>query len=169
LEPVREQLLTHGLLVSALSETVDQARKVFNIVRLILGLFGIITLVVSAIGMLNTMTIALLERTQEVGIMKAIGASDFDIWKLFLAEAMIMGFFGGVGGIAMGYLSANLFNLGINALAKAFGGQSLNFFQTPSWFVLTIVMFSVTVGMITGLWPARRASRLDPLDALKYK
>ena len=169
LEPVREQLLTYGLLVSALSETVDQARKVFNIVRLVLGLFGIITLVVSAIGMLNTMTIALLERTQEVGIMKAIGASDFDIWKLFLAEAMIMGFFGGVGGIAMGYLSANLFNLGINALAKAFGGQSLNFFQTPSWFVLTIVMFSVTVGMITGLWPARRASRLDPLDALKYK
>src|SRR3989344_3473032 len=82
LEPVREQLLTYGLLVSALSETVDQARKVFNIVRLILGLFGIITLVVSAIGMLNTMTIALLERTQEVGIMKAIGASDFDIWKL---------------------------------------------------------------------------------------
>lgn len=169
LEPTRDKILTMGLLVSMLTETVDQARKVFNVVKLVLGLFGVITLVVSAIGMLNTLTIALLERTQEVGIMKAVGASNFDIWKLFLAEAVIMGFLGGVGGIAIGYVSAEIFNYGINLLAKTFGGQALNLFQTPTWFVLTIVGFSSCIGIVTGLWPARRASRLDPLDALKYK
>ncbi|OGD34110.1 hypothetical protein A2988_01350 [Candidatus Azambacteria bacterium RIFCSPLOWO2_01_FULL_46_25] len=169
LNEVRDQVLAQGLLVSALSETVSQAKKIFNIITIILGLFGIITLVVSAIGMLNTMTIALLERTQEVGIMKAVGASNLDIWKLFLAEAMIMGFLGGVGGIIMGFVTAQAFNYGINVLAEAFGGQSLNLFQSPVWFVLTIIVFSSAVGVVTGLWPARRASKLDPLEALKYK
>lgn len=169
LDPVRDQILSQGLLVSMLSETVDQAKKVFNAVKIVLGLFGVITLVVSAIGMLNTMTIALLERTQEVGIMKAVGASNFDVWKLFLAEAVIMGFLGGVGGIAIGFASSTAFNYGINMLARAFGGQSLNLFQTPLWFILTIIAFSSCIGVITGLWPARRASRLDPLDAIRYK
>lgn len=169
LDPAREKILSMGLLVSMLSETVDQAKKVFNAVKIVLGLFGVITLVVSAIGMLNTMTIALLERTQEVGIMKAVGASNFDVWKLFLAEAVIMGFLGGVGGIAIGFASATAFNYGINALARAFGGQALNLFQAPIWFVITIVAFSSGIGIITGLWPARRAAHLDPLDALKYK
>jgi len=169
LDPVRDKILKMGFLVSMLSETVDQAKKVFNAVKLVLGLFGVITLVVSAIGMLNTLTIALLERTQEVGIMKAVGASNFDIWKLFLAEAILMGFLGGVGGIAVGFISAEIFNYGINLLAKTFGGQALNLFQTPTWFILTIIAFSSCIGIITGLWPARRAAGLDPLDALKYK
>ena len=169
LDPTRDKILKMGFLVSMLSETVDQAKKVFNAVKLVLGLFGVITLVVSAIGMLNTLTIALLERTQEVGIMKAVGASNFDIWKLFLAEAILMGFLGGVGGIVVGFLSAEIFNYGINLLAKTFGGQALNLFQTPTWFILTIIAFSSCIGIITGLWPARRAAGLDPLDALKYK
>ncbi len=169
LNDVRDQVLAQGLLVSALSETVNQAKKIFNIITIVLGLFGVITLVVSAIGMLNTMTIALLERTQEVGIMKAVGASNLDIWKLFLAEAMIMGFLGGVGGIIMGFATAQAFNYGINILAQAFGGQALNLFQSPVWFVLTIIVFSSFIGIVTGLWPARRASKLDPLEALKYK
>jgi len=169
LDPARDKILKMGFLVSMLSETVDQAKKVFNAVKLVLGLFGVITLIVSAIGMLNTLTIALLERTQEVGIMKAVGASNFDIWKLFLAEAILMGFLGGVGGIVVGFLSAEIFNYGINLLAKTFGGQALNLFQTPTWFILTIIAFSSCIGIITGLWPARRAAGLDPLDALKYK
>src|SRR3989344_3033435 len=169
LDPALDKILKMGFLVSMLSETVDQAKKVFNVVKLVLGLFGVITLVVSAIGMLNTLTIALLERTQEVGIMKAVGASNFDIWKLFLAEAILMGFLGGVGGIAVGFISAEIFNYGINLLAKTFGGQALNLFQTPTWFILTIIAFSSCIGIITGLWPARRAAGLDPLDALKYK
>lgn len=169
IDPVREKVVALGLQVTALSETVEQAKRIFNIARVILGLFGIITLIVSAIGMLNTMTIALLERTQEVGIMKSVGASNFDIWKLFLAESVIMGFSGGLGGIFIGYAASEIFNYGINFLAKAFGGQSLDLFQQPLWFVLTIVSFASVIGFITGLWPARRAAKLDPLIALKYK
>ena len=169
IDSVREKVVALGLQVIALSETLEQAKRIFNIARIILGLFGIITLIVSAIGMLNTMTIALLERTQEVGIMKSVGASNFDIWKLFLAESVIMGFAGGLGGIFIGYAASEVFNYGINFLAKAFGGQSLDLFQQPLWFVLTIVSFASVIGFITGLWPARRAAKLDPLIALKYK
>jgi len=167
IDPLKEKVVAEGFQVAAISDTLDQAKKIFDIARIILALFGIVTLIVSAIGMLNTMTIALLERTQEVGIMKSIGASNLDIWELFLAESAIMGFLGGVGGIAVGYIGSWVFNYGINLLAKTFGGQALDLFQQPLWFVITIVVFSFVVGILTGLMPARRASRLDPLTALK--
>ncbi len=164
---LKEDVVAFGLQVAALSDTLEQAKKIFSIARIVLGVFGIITLVVSAIGMLNTMTIALLERTQEIGIMKSIGASNLDIWKLFLAESFIMGFLGGIGGIAIGYAASEVFNYGINWLAQTFGGQPLDLFQQPLWFVVTIVIFASVVGLLTGFMPARRAAKLDPLMALK--
>ncbi|MBI3671605.1 ABC transporter permease [Candidatus Azambacteria bacterium] len=167
INPLKEQIVSLGLQVAAISDTLEQAKKIFGIARIILGIFGIVTLIVSAIGMLNTMTIALLERTQEVGIMKSIGASNLDVWKLFLSESMIMGFLGGLGGVAMGYGVSEAVKYGINLLAKAFGGQALNLFQQPVWFVVTIVVFSAVIGFVTGLMPAMRAARLDPLMALK--
>ena len=96
LSSVRDTILTQGFLVSSLSDTVDQANKIFSIVQLVLMSFGVIALIVSAIGMFNTMTIALLERTEEIGIMKSIGASDLDISLLFILEATLMGFLGGL-------------------------------------------------------------------------
>ncbi len=164
---IKDEVVAFGLQVAALSDTLEQAKKIFGIARIVLGVFGIITLVVSAIGMLNTMTIALLERTQEIGIMKSIGASNLDVWKLFLAESVIMGFLGGVGGVVIGYSASEIFNYGINLLAQTFGGQALDLFQQPLWFVLTIMIFAAVVGLLTGFMPARRAAKLDPLMALK--
>ena len=104
----RDKILENGLLVSSLSDTVDQANKIFQVIQIILMLFGIIALVVSAIGMFNTMTIALLERTEEIGIMKSIGATDMAISLMFIMESTVMGFLGGLVGIAMGLLGGKL-------------------------------------------------------------
>jgi putative ABC transport system permease protein len=166
---VREKLEGEGLLVSALSDTVEQANQVFNVVKIILMLFGIIALVVSAIGMFNTMTIALLERTEEIGIMKSIGASDGAISLMFLMESTIMGFLGGLFGIAIGWLEGEVFNGVINFIATRFGGEKIDLFYSPFWFVSTVIIFAAFVGFLTGVIPARRASRIDPLDALRYK
>jgi len=166
---IREKLLNRGLHVSSLSETVDQANKVFKVIQIVLMIFGIIALVVSAIGMFNTMTIALLERTEEIGIMKSIGASNLAISLMFIMEAAIMGFLGGIAGVFIGWIGGKLFNLGVNAIASHFGGESVNLFYIPYWFILTIIIFAGLVGTATGVVPARRASRIDPLDALRYK
>jgi ABC-type antimicrobial peptide transport system permease subunit len=102
IEPVRGEIIGFGFIVTALSDTITDANRIFNAIQMILSVFGAVALLVSAIGMFNTMTIALLERTQEIGIMKALGAARRDIWKMFLAESVIIGFLGGLGGILIG-------------------------------------------------------------------
>jgi putative ABC transport system permease protein len=166
---IRDTILEYGLLVSSLSDTVDQANQIFSVVQIILMLFGVIALVVSAIGMFNTMTITLLERTEEIGIMKSIGASDGGISMMFFMESAIMGFLGGCAGVMIGWLGGQGFNMLINFVATRFGGQSVSLFYSPLWFVGAILAFSGVVGFLTGFVPARRASKIDPLDALRYK
>jgi putative ABC transport system permease protein len=165
----REAIIERGFLVSALSDIIEQANQIFKIVQIVLASFGIVALIVSAIGMFNTMTIALLERTQEIGIMKALGATSFDIWNLFLAESVVIGFLGGLGGIAIGMSGGEIFNYGLNLLAGAFGGSKIDMFYTPYWFTLLIMIFSTVVGLMTGFYPARRAARINALEALRYK
>jgi putative ABC transport system permease protein len=167
--PIRDKILEYGLLVSSLSDTVDQANQIFKVLQIILMLFGLIALIVSAIGMFNTMTITLLERTEEIGIMKSIGASDGSISVMFFMESAIMGFLGGVAGVVIGWLGGQIFNGVINFVAAKFGGEKVTLFSTPMLLVVAILVSSAFVGLLTGLVPARRASKTDPLDALRYK
>ncbi len=169
LDSVRNSIIEKGFSVSALSDIIEQANQVFRVVQIVLALFGIVALIVSAIGMFNTMTIALLERTQEIGIMKALGATSVDIWNLFLGESIIIGFFGGVSGLVIGLVSGELFNYGVNLLAGALGGEKIDLFYTPLWFIILILVFSVVVGIITGIYPASRAAKINCLEALRYK
>ncbi|MFH1661516.1 MAG: ABC transporter permease [Candidatus Falkowbacteria bacterium] len=169
LDVVRTAVIEKGYLVSALSDIIEQANQVFKIVQIVLALFGIVALMVSAIGMFNTMTIALLERTQEIGIMKALGATGRDIWNMFLGESVIIGFTGGLGGIIIGFIGGELFNIGINILARTLGGEAIDLFYTPFWFMLLIIFFSTFVGLATGFYPASRAAKINCLEALRYK
>jgi putative ABC transport system permease protein len=169
LENVRSAIVEKGFTVLALTDTVDQANKIFSIIQIILSLFGIVALAVSAIGMFNTMTIALLERTNEIGIMKAIGASKREILLIFLTESILIGFLGGVGGIIVGFMGSETINYVFNFLARNLGGQPVDIFYTPLWFILFIIIFSTLVGFFTGVYPASRAARLNPLVALRYK
>jgi putative ABC transport system permease protein len=169
IDPVRDQITEMGFLASSLSDTIEQANKIFQVVQIVLFSFGFIALLVSAIGMFNTMTITLLERINEIGIMRSIGVTKKDIRRIFLLESMIMGFLGGVGGIIVGFLGGKLLNLGINILANNFGGQPVNLFYSPVWFVFIVAVFSTVVGFLTGVYPSMKAYRINPLDALRYK
>ena len=165
---VRDKIIKLGFLVSSLSDTIAQAKKIFMVVQIILALFGLIALLVSAIGMFNTITISLLERTQEIGIMRAVGVRSANIRNIFLIESVIMGFLGGMGGIMCGTIGGIITNFGINLLAKNFGGQAVDIFYRPVWFMVLIVVFSSLVGLITGVYPSVRAAKINPLTALKY-
>lgn len=169
LEQAREQLLNMGFVVSAISDIVEQANKIFRAIQITLAVFGVVAVIVAAISLANTMTISLLERTQEIGVMRAIGASKSDIRNLFLIESTLIGLSGGVLGILIGWIGTVLVNFGLNLLATNLGGNAVDIFSTPLWFIIFVLAFSTSVGLITGFFPARRAAKLNPLTALRYK
>lgn len=166
---VKEEVINKGYQVASLSETIDQANKIFRIIQIVLGLFGAVALVVSSIGMFNTMTVTLLERTNEIGIMRAIGATKSSLKSMFLFESLIIGFLGGVVGEVIGMGMAGLFNFGVNSLAARFGGARTDLFYFPGWFLSSIIILSMIIGILSGVFPARRAANLEPLEALRYK
>ena len=166
---VEEALIEAGYRVTALSKTVEQASKIFQGIQVVLATFGGIALVVSAIGMFNTMTVTLLERTKEIGIMRTIGASPNDVKYLFVSESVVVGFLGGMTGILMGVVFGVTINVFLNFVAGQFGGQAVRLFSFPLDFLAFIATFSAVVGYLTGIFPAKRASTLNPLDAIRYE
>lgn len=169
LEPVRDALVNRGFIVSSISDTVTQANKIFGAIQFALGVFGVFALVVAGIGLVNTMTVTLLERTNEIGIMRAVGASPRDIRYIFLSEAVMIGFIGGVFGVLLGVVISEILNALFNVLAGSLGGTHVRLFFYPWWFILSIIGLSALVGFLGGIWPARRAGRMNPLEALRYK
>ena len=169
LDATQAEIVKKGYVVTALSKTVEQANKIFQGIQAVLAVFGGIALTVSAIGMFNTMTVTLLERTAEIGIMRTLGASSGDIKILFVAEAVIVGFLGGIMGIAFGGTIGFVLNSIMNVAASNFGGKSVSLFSFPLTFLTFIAVFSAIVGFMTGVFPAKRAAGLNPLDAIRYK
>ncbi len=166
---VKNDITTLGYNATAPLQTIQQLNQVFTYVQIGLGALGIIALIISSIGMFNTMTIALLERTREIGVMKALGAAKSDVWRMFLAEATLIGLSGGIVGVLLGGLLAFTANGALNILAGIYGGQAATIFYSPPWFIAAIIIFSTVVGMITGFYPAKRAANLNPLIALRYE
>jgi putative ABC transport system permease protein len=166
---VRKEIEDMGFTVTSVADTIAQVNSIFGGVRIALGLLGGIALIVAAIGMFNTMTIALLERTRDIGIMKAIGVDNRDIYWMFLTEAIIISGAGGIAGAGLGQLLAMGINALITAVAKMVGAEPITLFSTPLAFVAIIVGFSLIVGVSTGFYPSRRAAKINPLDALRYE
>lgn len=164
-EEVRDSMIGRGFLVSARIDLVNQARKIMNAITTVLGVFGITALIVSAIGMFNTMIVGFLERIYEVGILKSIGATDDDVRDLFLMEAMMMGLFGGIGGVALGFFGGKFLNVVISAIAVRLGGKAFELFLTPLWFITLVLGLSILIGLASGFWPAHRAAGLSPKEA----
>ena len=169
LQAVREQIEGMGYQVDSIADTVGQIDKIFLVFELIMALFGAIAMFVAAMGSLNTLTVSLLERTREIGVMKALGATSRDIYRLFLVEAILIGMTGGIIGVIVGYLMGKGLNYGINYLAARAGGDQVEIFYTPLWFIGAVVLIAFLVSVFTGLYPARRAGKINPLDALRYE
>jgi putative ABC transport system permease protein len=144
-------------------------QQVFRVLYAFLGIFGSLALIVASIGIVNTLVMAILERRREIGIMKAIGASDGDVKKLFFAEAGAMGIFGGVVGVALGWTIGQVINLGTNVYLKRQGFPPEHFWAVPWWLVVFAILFAFVVSLVSGLYPAGRAARLDPVQALRYE
>ncbi|MBI3957100.1 MAG: ABC transporter permease [Candidatus Kerfeldbacteria bacterium] len=166
---VRKKIEAMGYQVDSVADTVGQIDKIFLVFEIVMAGFGAIAMFVASIGALNTLTVSLLERTREIGLMKALGARSRDIYRLFLVESITIGLTGGLLGVGIGFVLSWGVNAGVNALARRAGGETVDIFDTPWEFVAAVVMLTFLVGLMTGLYPARRASRINPLDALRYE
>lgn len=141
----------------------------FKIVDSFLFIFGSLALTVACIGIVNTLVMAILERRREIGIMKAIGASDSDVRGLFFAEAGAMGMLGGLFGVIMGWVIGRVINFGTNIYFQRLGIPHEKLWAVPWWLVAAAMGVAFGVSLISGLYPASRAAKLDPVQALRYE
>lgn len=169
LPKIRKDIETMGLRTSSTYDTVKQIESLFNNLRLLLAVLGMVALGVASLGMFNTLTVSLLERTRETGGMKAIGMVSDEVQDLFLAEAMIMGLSGGIGGLIFGFVVGEMFSILISIIAISKGQGFIQLNYLPPYFVAFIVICAFVVGLITGLYPAYRAKKTSALNALRYE
>lgn len=156
---VKETIDAMGYGTSSLQDALEQAEQQMAQIQYLLGAIGGVSLLVAAIGIMNTMMMSIYERTREIGIIKVLGCRMDNIVELFLSEAAFIGFFGGAVGLGVSYgLSAV-----INHLVGGSGFKSV----IPLWLALGAVAFSIAVAVLSGLYPALRAMRLSPLTAIR--
>jgi hypothetical protein len=148
---------------------IKQQLAIFNILGAILGGIGGIALAVAAVGVINTMVMSILERTREIGVMRAVGAKRLTISTLFTLEASLLGMFGGLVGILIAYGLTLIGNPLINKQLKGNGIGSSNILSMPLWLIISVLVGTTIIGMLAGLYPARKAARLDPVEALHYE
>jgi len=169
IQAVEDAIKKMGFNTFSMLDATRSLRRFFTILDLFLGIFGSLALAVASIGIVNTLVMAILERRHEIGIMKAIGASDGDVKSLFFAEAGVMGAFGGALGVALGWTIGRLINVGTNVYLRRQDLSPEQIWFVPWWLVAGAILFAIIVSLVSGLYPAARAARLDPVQALRYE
>ena len=168
MDTVKARIESMGFGVFSILDQLEEIRKGFLIFDAFLGAVGAIALIVAALGIINTMVMSILERTREIGVMKAIGGSETEIKNIFFFEAGAIGLIGGVFGLCLGWVVTRIANIVANFYIAKQGGPHVDLFYIPLWLILGALAFSILVSLLAGLYPAVRAARIDPVKALRH-
>lgn len=165
---VQQKIRDMGYGSYSMADSLDNVKQTSNMLQLILGGIGAVSLLVSAIGIANTMVMSIYERTKEIGVMKVLGCLVTDIRKIFLFEAMIIGFCGGMAGIGLSYLVSHILNKYAPQIGGMLGFDSASTISViPIWLSAAAVGFAMIIGIVSGLYPAIRATKIKALDAIR--
>lgn len=168
-EQVQEAIKKLGLRTYSILDATKSLRRFFAIFDMFLGIFGSLALAVASLAIVNTLVMAVLERRREIGVMKALGADDGDVKKLFFTEAGAMGIIGGALGVGLGWLIGRAINFGTTIYLQRQNLPPENVWVVPWWLIGGAIAFAVVVSLIAALYPASRAAKLDPIQALRYE
>lgn len=171
---VADQINALGYMASTPQQFVQGINNFYIIMQVIFGGVGAIALLVAAIGIANTMTMSILERTREIGLMKAVGATNRNVLTIFLGEAAGIGLLGGLGGVLIGWGGGQLLNIVAltylaGRAAETGGAPPSVAVSTPLWLPVFALVFATLIGLISGLFPALGAANREPVKALKYE
>jgi len=158
-----------GFNAFSLLDASKSLQTFFRVFDSLLGIFGSLALAVATLGIVNTLVMAILERRREIGVLKALGAADTDVQKLFFVEAGVMGFLGGILGVALGWLLGRVITFGTNVYLHRQNLNPIDLSSVPWWLMVGGLIFAVIVSLAAGLYPASRAAKLNPIDALRYE
>jgi putative ABC transport system permease protein len=171
---VADQITAQGFQAWTPQSFVQGINSFYIVLQVVFGGVGAIALLVAAIGIANTMAMSILERTREIGLMKAVGATNRHVLSVFLGESAGIGFLGGLGGVAVGWSLGQVVNVFAIAYLAAQAAQTGGppptvAVATPPWLPLFALIFATVIGLLSGLYPALRAATLSPIAALKYE
>lgn len=165
---VQDQIKARGYGTYSMADDLNNVQKTSNTIQLVLGGIGAVSLLVSAIGIANTMIMSIYERTKEIGVMKVLGCVVTDIRKLFLFEASIIGFLGGGFGLVFSYGISYILNKYAPQVGESLGIYSgYDISVIPVWLAVAALIFSVVIGVISGLYPAIKATRIKAIEAMR--
>jgi ABC-type antimicrobial peptide transport system permease subunit len=168
-EALEASIRNLGFATFSLLDASKSLRTFFSVFDSLLGIFGSLALAVSTLGIVNTLVMAILERRREIGVLKALGASDLDVQQLFFVEAGVMGFWGGIFGVAFGWFLGHAITWGTNLYLKRQSLNPIELSYVPWWLMVIGLVFAILVSLGAGLYPASRAAKLNPIDALRYE
>lgn len=154
--------------VFSIADQLEEIKRGFLIMDSLLGAIGAIALIVAGLGIVNTMVMSILERTREIGIMKAIGGSEREIRMIFFVEASVIGFVGAIFGLILGWIVTKIATVVMNTQLIPEGVDPVDLFYFPLWLIFGAIAFSLLVSLAAGLYPAMRAARIDPVKALRH-
>jgi len=166
-DSISEAVKAMGFRTFSYAEQFSQMRKFFFYFDLVLGVIGAIALITASLGIVNTMIMSIIERTREIGVLKALGSDDRDIRWLFLVESGVIGAVGSIVGIVLGWLITRIASLVAKTIMAREGLDSIELFALPLWLIATAFFFGLIVSILAGSYPARRAARIDPVAALR--
>lgn len=166
---VKTEIRKLGLVARSMEEQLREVSRAFLVIDSFLALFGLIALLVATFGIVNTLLMAITERTREIGVMKALGATESTIRRMFATEAAAIGVVGGACGSGLAFVIGIAANAAARRLPVAESLQGYSVFVFPWWLLLGAVAFTAVVGTLAGLYPANRAAALDPIEALRYE
>jgi len=157
-----------GFRADSILDRIAQVRRGFVLMNGFLGTVGGISLFVAAMMIVNTLVMAVLERTREIGVLKSMGATDPDVLRLFLTEAGVIGIVGGIAGLGLGWVVARITNILMNYHFESIGEVPVDLVAFPLWLILGGLGFALAVSLAAGYYPSRRAAKVDPVVALRY-
>jgi putative ABC transport system permease protein len=166
---VKKEASAMGFSTFSLADQFEQLKTGFLLMDMMLAAIAMIAIFVASLGIVNTMIMSVMERTSEIGIMKAVGASPAAIQRIFFFESGLIGFAGGIAGLALGWAVSRAINPAINYFGAKEGLPPLEYFSFPAWLCLGAPAFALLVSLLAGLYPARRAARVDPAVALRHE